>query len=67
MLSVARTQHRTEVQSEKAQAIALQSVQAITPHQVIKPTGILAEEAGAIVHVLLEGGNTDDRFICHAL
>uniref|UniRef100_A0A8C3K197 ribonuclease H n=1 Tax=Calidris pygmaea TaxID=425635 RepID=A0A8C3K197_9CHAR len=47
LLLVLQTQHRIEVHSEKAQAIALQSVWAITPHQVIKPEGIVGEGAGA--------------------
>ena len=58
MFLVSRIQHRLEVQSEKAQAIALQSVWAITPHQVIKPGVILAEGAGATAYVLLEGDDT---------
>ena len=58
MFLVSRIQHRLEVQSEKAQAIALQSVWAITPHQVIKPRVILAEGAGATAYVLLEGDDT---------
>lgn len=58
VLLVLRTQHRIEVQSEKVQATARQSVWAIAPHHVIKPRVILAGEAGATVCVLLEGDGT---------
>ncbi|XP_014809726.1 PREDICTED: uncharacterized protein LOC106895111 [Calidris pugnax] len=47
LLLVLQTQHLIEVHSEKAQAIALQSVWAITPHQVIKPKVTVAEGAEA--------------------
>ncbi|XP_075000724.1 uncharacterized protein LOC142079948 [Calonectris borealis] len=58
VLPVSRTQQRVEAQSEKAQATALQSVWAITPHQVIKSGAILAQGAGVTAHVLLEGDDT---------
>ena len=67
VLLVLQTQHRIEVQSEKAQAIALQSVWAITPHQVIKPRVILTEGAGATAYVLLEGDDTPGSLPYHRL
>ena len=47
LLLVLQTQHLIEVHSEKAQGTALQSVWAITPHQVIKPEVTGAEGAEA--------------------
>ena len=55
VLLVSRMQHQIEVQPEKAQAITLQYVGAITPQQVIKPRVVLAEGGGATACVLLEG------------
>lgn len=54
------------------QAIALQSMQAITLHQVIKPGLILAKGVGIMVYVLPEGDDTPvflphHRLACHAL
>lgn len=60
VLFVWQTQRHVEVQSDKAQAMAFQSVWVITPHQVVKPGVILAEGAGATAYVLLEG--EDARF-----
>jgi len=58
VIFVSRTQDRTEVQFEKAQATALQAVWAITPHQVIKPGVVLAEGAGATAYIYLERDDT---------
>lgn len=58
VLLLSRTQHRIEAHFDKAQAIALQSVWSITPHQVIKPGVILAEGPGATAYILLEGDDT---------
>lgn len=59
MLLVSQTQHQIEVESEKTQATALQSLWAINPSWVTKSGVIFAEGAGAAAYVLLE----DDTLI----
>lgn len=67
MSLVLQKKHWTEVQSEKVQAIALQSVWAVTSSKATKARRILAEESGVTVNALLEGDDTPVFLSYHGL